>query len=855
MKKVSTFQHALYAALVTVACAHAQPPEQVPQALVKLDIGAQPLVDALNSLARQAGLQLLLDAGISAQSRLAPPLEGSFTAEAALQKLLADSDLRYEFLDQRTVKIRSASEANTRATWEEAGGRLKLARADAGQVRDGASSSETDSRDEVDEVVVKGTTLDDPILSSRLGDTLRERPQSVSIVTRERLDEQNLHDLGAALEQTTGITVTKETSVKQYFYSRGFRIADIHVDGGAPLFMDTGGFDQEVSVDLALYEQVEVLRGADALFAGNGEPGGTIQLMRKRPTASNRLQVGASAGSWNNYRGQVDASGPLGLDGRVRGRALYMNERSGSYQKGLVSGSRNLLYAVLEADATDRTQIALGGTYSKSLQPLNGLGLPRFSDGRDLRLPRSVNLAPDWSRSDAEGGELFVRLDQRFGDSWNLRINAMRSKKDGDYLAFYQWGEIDPVDLTGYLYGINMLRNFDHSAADITLRGEFELLGRAHKVILGADWQKRDVTGPQWSSPFYTYNPFEFDPGAYPVPGRTAIPANLNQFGNTQDGLYASLNLHVADPLHIVAGARYSNYDSSYERRNLDPVTGEVTSRSVQQFKESGVLTPYVGFTYELPRGWVGYGSFAEVFQSQASFLSGPLPGKPVDPKTGRNLEFGVKGELGGGRAFTQLALYQVDLSNVALQDASYPGQIDPSGNSCCYLGVGEVRSRGFDAEINGRLSDRWTMFVGYTWNENEYKSGYASETLGTPYMPRTPKHMLKLWTTYQLPANLSRLKLSAGVNAQSRNFAAGTVTTYDPDTGAEIGTNAFEFTQGAYAILSARAQYELNDTWSAALNLGNILDKTYYHTVSTSVSRNWYGAPRNYTLSIQGKW
>lgn len=862
MKIATTSRYALLVALAASVCAQAQTPGPASQPLVAFDISAQPLVDALNTLADQAGLQLLLDAGVAVQSRMAPGLAGSFTAEAALRKLLADSDLRYEFLDRRTVTIRSASAASTDATQPgEVGGRLRLVRAEGGQVvknasADGALDIKRNAGDELEEIIVKGTTIDDPILSSRFGDSLRERPQSVSIVTRERLDEQNLNDLGATLQQATGITVTTESHLKQYFFSRGFMITDIHIDGGASISMSGGGGeDQEFTLDLALYDQVEVLRGADALFAGNGEPGGTVQLIRKRPTATNRVSVDASVGRWNNYRGQLDVSGPVALEGRVRGRAIYMHERSGFHQESLISGNHDLLYGIVEADLSDGALLTFGGSYSKNHQPLDGFGLPRFSDGRDLGLPRSTSLSPDWSRADTENGEAFARLDLQLGASWSLRINAMRSRKEGDYLYYYPWGAFDPVTLSGaYIYPVNAVTTYVQSVADATLKGSFELWGRTHKVIVGMDWQEKTTRGPQWSGDGYAYNPFEFDPTAYAVPGRSAIASLMRDFGNSQNGIYAGISLHVAQPLRILAGARYSNYDYSTDWSYFDATSGDVTGREQQYFEERDVLTPYVGFTYDLPAGWVAYGSLAEVYQSQGYSLSGPPPGSPLQPKTGRNLEFGIKGGLGDGRAFTQLAIYQIDLSNVGLEDSRYPFQMNPAGNWCCYVASGEIRSRGFDAEINGKLTERWSMFVGYTWNENEYKSGFSSEQAGTVFMPQTPEHLFKLWTTYRFSGDLQRLTVSAGINGQSKNFSRGTVTLYDA-TGAATGTAPFEFTQDAYAILNARAGYAITDKWSVSLNLNNLLDETYYQTIGTSAARNWYGTPRSYTLSLHGAW
>ncbi|MBL8265445.1 TonB-dependent receptor domain-containing protein, partial [Steroidobacter sp.] len=188
---------------------------------------------------------------------------------------------------------------------------------------------------------------------------------------------------------------------------------------------------------------------------------------------------------------------------------------------------------------------------------------------------------------------------------------------------------------------------------------------------------------------------------------------------------------------------------------------------------------------------------------------------------------------------------------NTAILDPGY-APISMSGVNCCYLAQGETQSRGADFEINGSLTRDWNVFAGYTYNENEYKKGFT--TSGAAFMPQTPRHLFKLWTTYKLPNRFDQWELGLGVNAQSKTYVQGTVITYDLGTGTALGSAPYSFTQGGYTLLSARVQYEINDHWSAALNLTNITDKTYYQTVGTSAWANWYGAPRGYMVTMRGK-
>lgn len=793
----------------------------------RFEIPAQSLATALNALAKQGGVQIM-SSGVNLVGRETSEISGEYTLEQALDALLAGTELEYSVSGANTIIVRR-------------------------QAHSGASSQSPDRT--LGTVEVVGVRIDDPILSSRIGDSLRERPQSVSIVNRARLDEQNLNSVASALEQTTGITVTNVSFTTQEFYSRGFRIGSIQVDGGAPFVFNNFGYNQ--LPDLAVYEQVEVLRGSDALFSGNGEPGGTVQLVRKRPTANRQVELRASYGSWDNFRNELDASAPLGFDGRLRGRMVYLAEDAGSFQN-IEKSNRDLIYGVLEADVTPTTRVSLGGSFDKRKAPHGGFGLPRYSDGRDLGLPRSTVLSAIWAGFDTRTTEMFASVDQNIGDRWNLRLNVMRSRQEGNNLQQYAYGSVSYSPSLGRdnisrMYGSDEQLVPIQRVADLTLRGSFDLFGRSHTLAIGVDWQDISSLGAVWDGTSYSdIDPYNFDPSAYPQTARTLIPGAMVNWGQKQSGFYVSSGFQVSDPMKILLGARYSNYQYENGVEAFDTTTGESIFSYQESYEDRDVLTPYAGFTYELPRNWMAYGSYSEAFQSQASYREGPFPGKAVEPKTGANLEFGLKGELMRGRAATQLAIYRIRRKNEALLDPRFPAQ-SSAGMNCCYLGQGTVESRGLDFEINGRLSDRWTMFAGYTFNQNEYAGGY--EQNGSAYMPLTPRHLLKVWTTYNFDGALEGLKIGGGATVQSDAYVSGTAVIFDRETGNQVGDpNPYRFTQGGYTVLSAHAEYALSKSWSLGLNVNNLLDKTYYQTLGTSVWSNWYGAPRSYTASVRAK-
>ncbi|MBL8272086.1 TonB-dependent siderophore receptor [Steroidobacter sp.] len=791
------------------------------------NIPSQSLEHALEAFAKERGFQLVYRAGVMDQ-RQTSGATGDLTVGEALTKLLATTNLTYRFVDDQTITIVPTSLGDT-----------------GGQTTQNVSSDAN-----IDEVLVVGTTIDDPILSSRTGDSLRDRPQSITIVTRERLDEQNLNNVAAVLEQATGVTVTRNNFDVSRYYSRGFQISSLQVDGGAPVPMSSYSLLQ--TTDLSMYEQVEVLRGPDALYSGNGEPGGSVQLVRKRPTKDPQVSLGLSAGSWSSYRAEVDASGSLAFDGALRGRVVYVEEDNDYYLKN-GKNSRDQLYGVLEADLGDRTQVMVGGTFGHRENPHGATGLPRYEDGRDPHLPRSTVLSPNWARQDLEVATVFMRADYRFNDSWDVRVNATREREEGTQKVASSYYPIS--SLTGLLpgtYSVDASDNKgDQTMFDVTLKGRFELFGRSHRVALGIDRQEVYAGAKQWEFPNYgPFDPYTYDPAAVSEPAISAIP-NATLYQQThQEGAYVSLNLQITDALKLMGGARYSNYKYDFYYAGLTP-TGAIDFSSLQRMKDRGVVTPYFGMTYELGNRWLAYASFSESYKSQATNLKGPLPGSPLDPVTGDNIEIGVKGGLLEGRAATQIAVYRIQRDGAAIRDLSYPSTAGALGSYCCYTSQGTVESRGVDVEVNGRLFDNWVLSAGYTYNENEYKSGYGSST-GLTYMPQTPKHLLKLWSTYK-PSAHDEWSFGLGITAQSKNSVRGDAVTFD-ENGEETYI-PYTFVASGYAVVGARVGYDISDSWSIAFNLNNALDKTYYQTIGETGYGNWYGTPRSYTLSLRAHW
>jgi outer membrane receptor for ferric coprogen and ferric-rhodotorulic acid len=811
---------------------------------VSFNIPAQPLNAALRTFAEATHLQLVYSSDL-ATGLNSGSVSGSFTPAEALQQLLAGSGLSSRFVSAGVVTIEKAPAAN--------GARL------LGPVQvEGLQSVMPGANGSSDPTATEGTrsyTTNALTVGSKAPLSIKETPQSVSVITQQRIQEQNLTTLTDALNQATGVTLQQIGSLQTNFYSRGFNINTFQIDGGAPLGLGNNNF-YFTTPDLAEYDHVEILRGSDALFGGAGQPGGIVSLERKRPLDHDQFTAEGDAGSWGNYRAETDATGPIGLDGALRGRVVTVLQDS-DYFYQVASLRKELLYGVVEADLPWDTLLRVGGSYEQQDDVPNVIGLPRYSSGADLHLPVSTCLCANWQRWNFQTPEVFVELEHKFDDDWNAKLSATRLAQTSNEKVDEVSGAVNPVSLMSTLLGpVNDNFKAVQLGLDANLNGSFQLFGRKHDLTLGADYSDANSSLVQGvvlttSRPI---NVLAFTPGQLD-PEPASPPTTLNEQPNnaTQDGLYGNLRFRVLDPLSLIGGFRLSDFHLDRVTKNFSATTGQLTSTSPLRYNDDDVLTPYGGIVYDLTNTYSLYGSYATIYQSQANDTD--TSGAPLPPMTGDTYEVGTKAAWDDGALNASVAAYRADRNNGAVQA---PGSLITglNGSSCCFLASGEVISEGIDMEISGRLAPGWQLFAGYTYNYNYNEAGLASTT-GTQFQTNTPKHLFKLWTSYQLPGRFDQWTIGGGGTAQSSNFASGTVCpTFNANgTCATTTLVPFHFTVGDYFIANARIGYQLNEHWSAALNLNNIFDRTYYQTVGSSASNNFYGQPRNFMLTIRAQY
>ena len=646
--------------------------------------------------------------------------------------------------------------------------------------------------------------------------SIRETPQSVSVITRQRMDDQGMNDLNDVVKYAPGITLRKFGGDRQQFLARGFSIDNLMYDG-LPTTLSSFTLDTVAGADLAMYDRVEVVRGATGLMTGAGSPSATLNLVRKRPTATPQVSITTSAGSWDRYRTEVDASNKLNESGTLRGRIVAAYEDDKSYID-VRAKQRQTFYGVVEADLSDATTWTLGASKQRDDATSDWGSLPAGPNGENLHLPRSTFLSNDWAYWDRDNVTLFTDLTTRFDNGWTSRLAFAKVWAESNTFSSY----LSAVKGGGFAQSSGQYDTTDvQTNLDGSLSGPFQWFGREHELTVGASrrQEKFDQKGGFWSKaiPIDIYN---FDPGVIPKPDIADRTPYQSQNTATEKGIYAAARFNPFDPLHVIIGTRLSWYD--YDNRS-----------GAGDYKVTQQVTPYAGVIYDLNETYSVYASYTEIFKPQTQQ---DVAGSVLQPMTGESYEVGIKGEYFDGELNASLALFDMTQENRAYALDTQPANCLAT-NRTCYEAAGEVRSRGLDAEISGALTPDWQASAAYTLVLSQYVKDKAFDK-GNLFAPNQPKHLFKAATTYHLQGNLHKARIGADVLAQSKTYG-------------RVGNGHAE--QGAYGVVGLMAGYRLDEHWDARVNLNNVLDQKYWQGIPTASGSGTYGDPRNVMFSL--KW
>ncbi|QDX25044.1 TonB-dependent siderophore receptor [Sphingomonas suaedae] len=670
------------------------------------------------------------------------------------------------------------------------------------------------------EIVITGIAEDDgyapqqATVAGKSAAPLLEIPQSVSVVTREQIEDRNLFTIGEAVQTVAGVTVMPFDGTNPDYRARGF-VLDYAYDGVPSTF--SSGVPE---FDLVIYERVEVQRGPTGLFRGSGSPGGTINLIRKRGQDRFTVSGALSGGSWNNYRGEFDIGGPVDEAGRLRVRAVAALHDRDFFQAK--SHTRKLTsYVAADYDLTPTTTLGASISYQDTKAETPMAGQPAFTNQQFLNFPRDFQHLPSWNLFTETTTEYAGEVKQQLGD-WSFVVRALhrdipRAWED----AFIRPGTgVDPVTLTAEYVNRRARGVNGKTAVDAYATGPFTLFGREHELAVGYSWDKRTTSFLQRS---------QTSQGRFSIFNPDIIPIAPNAFTSgsetdlQQSGFHAQLRLRPFEGFTLVAGGRLSDYTN--RSRNIAPSTPTDWVTNANS-RIRGKFTPSVGAVVNLLGDVTLYGSYSDIFNPQTQVRS---DGTPLDPRVGEQYEVGLKGRFLDGALNASAAVFRSKDKNRALSDTANPG---------FFVQAGVVKIEGFEFEVSGSPFQGLDLTASYTNVKTEYEVGTAAQT-GAVFDIFTPRHQYKFYARYE-PAALGGAFAAASVNGQSGVVGGGVAGVREQD---------------AFAVVGAQLGWRFNDNLRAFVSVNNLFDKVYYQRVGSINTYNFYGEPRNFLLTLRASY
>ena len=407
-------------------------------------------------------------------------------------------------------------------------------------------------------------------------------------------------------------------------------------------------------------------------------------------------------------------------------------------------------------------------------------------------------------------------------ERWKLKGVISRTITASDEIVGYGYSRSGINKETGagtLLYGSHWDYEPTQDLFNLTLNGSFDLLNQSHDVVLGTTYARSKDKRPTYSgwSVNTLDNLFEWDGN---TPTRPEMPIG-GWYSNDEksQSVFGAVRLKLADPLALILGTRVENWqriDNEYTASNQ---TLDTSKR-----EEKGKVIPYVGITYDLTEQWTGYASYTNIFLPQDKQT---ITGSYIDPLVGNSTELGIKGEFFDNQLNFGAAIYQTQEDNKSIV---IEGKTAPNGSQA-YRTESGTKSRGFELETTGKLTDTWQVSASFSRNLSQDKNGKNLNT-------NIPNNTAKLFTTYTLPYLDEALTVGGGLRWQSEIYQDG-------------GPNGARFIQDSYALVDLMAKYKVSENLLLNFNLNNLFNEKYH----LSTTNSYYGAPTNFNMGVRYSW
>ena len=641
--------------------------------------------------------------------------------------------------------------------------------------------------------------------ATKLNLSAKQTPQSVLVFTRQKLDDQNITSYQELLAKTPGVTLN-QWDERVYPTARGFDL-DYYLFDGIPTYAINDDADDP---DLAIYDRVEIVKGANGLTTGAGNPAMGMNFIRKHANSKELTgTVDLSVGSWNNYSSSVDVQSALNKKGNIRARLVAKHQDKESYMDNYEK-STDVIYGVVDMDLTDTTFASIGASVEDiDRSGIRWGGMPAFySDGTRATFDNSKTLSDDWTAWNIKTTNYYADLKQYFLNDASINLSLSRKEIDADGNLAYFGGTVDkttgnpvigPNDFGLYGYGFTNRR--EENNIDLYTSIPFEVAKLNQEIIIGTMYNKSEKVKNNYTSSI-NWTTFNFNQISITEPTYTAsYPGGLEE--TTQKGTYLAGKISLMEDLKLISGLRVSDWEYKNENNTKN-----------REFNNE--LTPYAGLIYDLNKNHSVYTSYTSIFKPQDKKSSS---GDYLDPVEGNNYEVGLKSEYFEGDLNTSLTLFRIEQDGVGEDTGNVNGSLES-----VYEAKDGVVSKGFEIGTSGKVTDNFSLDFGLANFEAKNADGSKFNTNSS----RTTANLFGKYT-------LNDYRFGGGLNYKSKYY---TDTSYG------------RITQDAFITTDLMAGYKVNKNLDLQLNVNNIFDKEYYSGIG--VNSMVYGDPRNATLGMK---
>lgn len=650
---------------------------------------------------------------------------------------------------------------------------------------------------------------------------LRETAQSVQILNREVIDDVNAVTLKDTLSYVSGISQQNNFGgMWDNFSIRGF---SGHENTGMSLlkngFSDNRGYN--APRDTANIESIEFLKGPSAALYGNSEPGGTININTKQPKFKPEYSIETSAGSYDFYRTSTDLTGPINESVAFRLNAAI--QKDGNF-RNYVESNRNVVAPSLIWSVNDNTFLTYNGEYIEQKAPLDR-GIVAINGDLKVIDPKTFFGNPNDGDMNLKNYTHQMKLEHYFSESWSS--NAGIAYKDNSLEGY--GSEVKPFANVTSDSVLLRTRYRDYTSDDVSFQADVKnvsnIANMKNTFLLGTEAYKFES-----DTIMYNLNNSVRVSNIYSNPTYTTLATGKGTLSTDRSEEHNAIALFSQDEIEVgkfrfLTGVRYDQID-------IDS-TNNINKKTTTQ--NDYAVSPRLGVTYLLDEQWSVYTTTGKSFRPNTGV---DINGNTFEAEEGVSLETGLKFESLNKRFGGTLSLYQIDKQNVLTGS-------DPSGNYS--IAAGEVRSKGIEIDINGKVTNNVKISTNYAYTNTEitkdsggavdYSTGNVVNLEGKE-LSNVPKHsggILAMWED----------SLSS-----SSSYGIGSGISY---IGKREGNYINSFSLPDYTTVKLVSYWKADKNLTYKFNIDNLFDKEY---IVSSYDRSWLtpSDPRNFTLSMNYK-